>query len=192
MSTRNSALEALDDAILDAASETVLSLGVRRTQVSEIARRAGVSRPTVYRRWADSDAIVASLLTREILGAVDAVPSTGDDRAALVRRVVGVAVRLREHPLFGALVDHEPDVLMTYVLQRLGTSQRTVLTGLRTAIATAQAGGTVRPGNPDQLATTVLLIAQSMIQSHRMVTDVLPPRVWRRELAHAVDGYLAP
>jgi AcrR family transcriptional regulator len=37
----------VDTAILDAAAECVLAFGVRRTSLSDVARRAGVSRPTV-------------------------------------------------------------------------------------------------------------------------------------------------
>ena len=39
--------QSLDDKILDAAAELATVLG-KRIQMSEIARRAGVSRPTVY------------------------------------------------------------------------------------------------------------------------------------------------
>ena len=38
----------------------------------------------------------------------------------------------------------------------------------------------------------VLLIAQSTVQSHRLVAQVLPDQAWRRELATALNGYLAP
>ncbi len=44
----------VDDQILDAARSCVLDFGLRRTTLAEVARRAGVSRPTVYRRWPDT------------------------------------------------------------------------------------------------------------------------------------------
>src|ERR1700722_18332662 len=55
-----------ETAILDAAAACVLAFGVRRTSLSDVARRAGVSRPTVYRRWPDLRALVADLMTREL------------------------------------------------------------------------------------------------------------------------------
>ncbi|MFJ5548160.1 TetR/AcrR family transcriptional regulator [Streptomyces sp. NPDC093225] len=180
----------IDDKILDAAAELVTVLG-KRVQLAEIARRAGVSRPTVYRRWPDVRAVIGSLLTREIMRTVERTPRTGEDRAGLVEWIVDVAVQLRDHPVLGGLL-RDGDLLAEYVVQRLGTSQRTLLTLLREAVEAGQRGGTVRPGEPVQLAAMVLLITQSTVQSHRMVADLLPETAWRSELALALNGYLRP
>lgn len=182
-----------DDAILDAAAELIVHLGVRRTQLAEIARRAGVSRPTVYRRWPDVKAVIGALLTREILATLDGVALDVRDRETVVERVVEVAVRLRDHPVLGALLHSaDSDLLLEYVVERLGTSQRGLLEALRTGIEQGQAHGSIRAGEPVELAAMVLLIAQSTVQSHRMVASLLPEAAWRRELARALNGYLAP
>ncbi|MGW4891666.1 TetR/AcrR family transcriptional regulator [Kitasatospora sp. NPDC004240] len=183
-----------DDAILDAAAELIVQLGVRRTQLAEIARRAGVSRPTVYRRWPDVRAVIGALLTREIRATRAEVPLRGEDREAFVEGVVEVAVRLRDHPVLGALL-HSADsdtLFFEYVVERLGTSQRGLLDELRAGIEQGQRHGSVRAGEPTELAAMVLLIAQSTVQSHRMVAPLLPEAAWRRELARALNGYLAP
>jgi AcrR family transcriptional regulator len=181
-----------DDAILDAAADLVVHLGVHRTQLAEIARRAGVSRPTVYRRWPDVRAVIGALLTREIRATQQQVALTGEDREAFVTAVVEVAVRLRDHPVLGALLHSDSDTLMEYVVERLGTSQQGLLDALRAAIVQGQRHGSIRAGEPTELAAMVLLIAQSTVQSHRMVAHLLPEQAWRRELASALNGYLAP
>ncbi len=61
--------------ILAAAASCVHAYGVDRVTLAEIARRAGVSRPTIYRRWPD---------TRSILG----VPAHRTDHARPRRRAV--------------------------------------------------------------------------------------------------------
>ncbi|WP_405009355.1 TetR/AcrR family transcriptional regulator [Kitasatospora sp. NBC_01539] len=179
-----------DDAILDAAAHLVVHLGPQRTQLAEIARRAGVSRPTVYRRWPDVRAVIGALLTREIRRTQEQVTLDGDDREAFVEGVVEVAVRLRDNPVLGALL--HSDTLVEYVVERLGTSQRGLLDAIGAAVVQGQRHGSVRAGEPTELAAMVLLIAQSTVQSHRMVAHLLPEQAWRRELARALNGYLAP
>ena len=182
-----------DDAILDAAADLIVHLGVRRTQLAEIARRAGVSRPTDYRRWPDVQAVIGALLTREILSTLEGTSLEVHDRETFVDRVVEVAVRLRDHPVLGALLhSDDSDLLLRYVVERLGASQRGLLEALRTGIEQGQAVGSIRAGEPTELAAMVLLITQSTVQSHRMVASLLPEAAWRRELARALNGYLAP
>ena len=41
---------------LDAARACILDVGWRRTTLTEVARRAGVSRMTIYRAWPDMPA----------------------------------------------------------------------------------------------------------------------------------------
>src|SRR3954465_14516435 len=54
-----------DDAYLDAARDAILAVGWSRTTLTDIARRAGVSRMTLYRRWPDTQTLLADLMTRE-------------------------------------------------------------------------------------------------------------------------------
>ena len=76
------------DRLLDAARECVLAVGVRRTTVTDVARRAGVSRMTLYRRFPDLEAVLAALMTREFgrLVAEAAERAAGRDRARARRR----------------------------------------------------------------------------------------------------------
>ncbi|TSE00007.1 TetR/AcrR family transcriptional regulator [Skermania sp. ID1734] len=183
----------MDDAILDAARSCIEDFGVRRTTLVEVARRAGVSRPTVYRRWPDTNALIGDLLTREMRRLVT-IPQVGSEitRADIVAAVVEAASSLRTHPMFDKIFRTDADLLLTYVVERLGRSQLALIDLLSAGIAAAQEGGSVRPGDPRQLATMVLLISQSTVQSARMVADTLPPPDLAAELAHAIDGYLAP
>src|SRR3954469_13195582 len=55
----------VDDGYLDAARSAILAVGWSRTTLTDIARRAGVSRMTLYRRWPDTQTLLADLMTRE-------------------------------------------------------------------------------------------------------------------------------
>src|SRR3712207_8662087 len=53
---------------LDAARACILDVGWKRTTLTEVARRAGVSRMTIYRTWADrSEEHTSELQSRQYL-----------------------------------------------------------------------------------------------------------------------------
>jgi AcrR family transcriptional regulator len=194
MSSRNATLEVepdIDDRILDAAARLLQLTGTRRPPIAELARQAGVSRPTVYRRYADSEAVIRALWEREIGRLLADTPRRGDDRASLVAQVVDLADRISTNETLSQTFTADQPLIARYIVDRLGGGQRALLHVLRDAIAAGQSDGSVRAGAPVELAAMTLLIAQSAIQSRRMIAEFLPTAAWRRELARAIDGYLA-
>jgi AcrR family transcriptional regulator len=187
LSIRNAADNA--DRILSAAASCVVDFGVDRVTLAEIARRAGVSRPTVYRRWPDARSILADLLTSHIAEAVRTVPTGGAGRKALVTRVVAVAERLRRDDLVMAVLRSE--LAIVYITERLGTSQHMLIDALAAELRVAQEDGSVRPGDPRRLAAMMLLITQSTIQSAQMVGPILDEDALAAELTHCLNGYLS-
>jgi len=179
----------VQDRILAAAASCVVDFGVERVTLAEIARRAGVSRPTVYRRWPDTRSVLATLLTSHITEALAEVPVRGSGRAALVDRVVAVAERLRADELVMAVLRSE--LALVYIAQRLGRSQQMLIEALAKGLRAAQYDGSVRAGDPQQMAAMVLLITQSTIQSAQIVRPILDTDALATELAHALNGYLA-
>jgi AcrR family transcriptional regulator len=190
-STSNGESTDIGDRILDAAASCVTAYGVERVTLAEIARRAGVSRPTVYRRWTDTREILAALLTSRVIGVWRDVPSQGQGREALVRRIVAVADRLRRDELIMSVLLSSPELAMVYITQRLGTSQQVLIDAAASEIEAAQRDGSARAGDPRQLAAMVLLITQSTIQSAQIVRPILDADALARELAHSLNGYLS-
>ena len=186
-------LPATDLAIFAAARACVEEFGVRRTTLTEVARRAGVSRPTVYRRWPDTGALIAELLVRELRALLAAtMPATGTGRERLVGGIVTGAAAVRSNALFGKIFRTDTDLMLTYVFGRLGRNQRTLVELFAAGIGEGQADGSIRDGDPVRLAAMLLLIAQSAVQSAGTVADLLPAPDLDLELARAVDGYLRP
>ena len=180
------------DRILTAAASCVRDFGVQRVTLAEIARRAGVSRPTVYRRWPDTATILAALLTDRITGAWREVPMRGTGREALVQRIAAVAGRLRRDELIRTVLRSAPELAMVYISDRLGTSQQILIDVLTEEIRKAQANNSIRRSDPRQLAAMVLLITQSAIQSGQIVEPILNFDALGVELAHTLNGYLRP
>ncbi|MEV6615002.1 TetR/AcrR family transcriptional regulator [Streptomyces sp. NPDC051051] len=163
------------DAVLDAVRDCVLAVGVRRTTLTDVARRAGVSRMTLYRRWPDVRSLVGDLMTREWVGvATGAMPERRPDtdaRTLLVDGLVAGVTAFRAHPLFRKIVDVDPELLLPYVLDRRGASQEALLELLSAGVREGHADGSVRPGHPGRQARSLLLVVQSFTLSLRTMTD---------------------
>ncbi|GAA1402817.1 TetR/AcrR family transcriptional regulator [Catellatospora coxensis] len=187
----------VEDLVLDAARDCVLAYGVRRTTVTDVARRAGVSRMSVYRRWPDVQSLVADLMSREwhrviVDAARQAAAADGPLRARLVTQSVTAAATLRVHPLLRKILEVDPEILLPYMLDRRGAGQEEMLGFLVEMIAAGQAEGSVRGGDPARLARAVLLTAQSFVLSVATVTDGHTPSDLDDELTLLLDRYLSP
>src|SRR5690242_18718387 len=84
-----------ETAILDAALAEVLAHGIRRTTASDIARRCGIARQTLYRYWPDAQSVFAALVTRELVAALPSERSPAQDLGQLVGELVETADRIR-------------------------------------------------------------------------------------------------
>lgn len=163
-----------EDRYLDAARECILATGWKRTTLTDVARRSGVSRMTIYRTWPDMQTLLADLMTREWGGVVAEVAAAGEDAAPLERLASGVArtaAALRSNDLLRKIVDVDPELLLPYLLQRRGRSQDNILTLLARLVRAGQADGSVRAGDPVLLARSTMLAAIGFTLSAETMLD---------------------
>jgi AcrR family transcriptional regulator len=93
----------IDEALLRCAGEVMLERGYLATSISEIARRAGVGTPAIYRRWPNKAAIAIDLFV-DVLGE-EPLPDTGfmrQDLTAFMR----LRIRQWTSPWFHQVVLH--------------------------------------------------------------------------------------
>jgi AcrR family transcriptional regulator len=186
----------IEDAVLDATRDCVLAYGVRRTTVSDVARRAGVSRMSIYRRWPDVRSLVADLMSREwhrvLVDTAAAKQRRGGARRRTVAQMVAVAAALRAHPLLRKIREVDPEVLLPYLLDRRGASQDEMLAFTEEAVRAGQRDGSIRRGDARRMARAALLTAQSFVLSSALLADAYSENDLDTELTALLDRYLAP
>jgi AcrR family transcriptional regulator len=185
--------DATTDAILDATRASILDFGIRRTTLTDVARRAGVSRMTVYRRYPDVDAVLRDLMTREFRAGMEAVAAdlTGDGRARVKNHILASVAAFRSSPLMAKVIEAEPELLLPYILGRMGETQRAAIAIMSIELADGQIDGSIRAGEVRVLAQSLLLIAQSFVLSSGIAEDV-PEAALGEELGRIVDCVLTP
>jgi AcrR family transcriptional regulator len=102
--------------ILDAAAAAAAVHGVSRLSMSDVARTAGLSRPTIYRYFPSRDDLLAAALLAETQAVVSQVVAelaeVTDPRDAIERGILATLRLTRDHPLLDRIVRTEPEVLV--------------------------------------------------------------------------------
>jgi AcrR family transcriptional regulator len=185
----------LPDEVATAVRDSVLAVGVRRTTLTDVARRAGVSRMTLYRLVPDVETLLLAVMTRDfgsMLSEIEAsVSRRRTARARLVALTVETARRLPEEPLFRRVLDVDPELVLPYLTVRLGATQRLALARVRCAIVAGHADKSIRRGDPEVMATAVLMAALPWITSARLFDEVGQASALG-ELERGLDGWLRP
>ncbi|MEU8718654.1 TetR/AcrR family transcriptional regulator [Streptomyces sp. NPDC048663] len=109
------------DAIIEAALAEVAKTGYARTSMDAVARRAGVGKATLYRRWPSKQTMLAELIRDKVTEALPPMPAT----SALSTDLRELLVTLRDqlsHPLVtrigtGLLAEATHDATLDDLLQ---------------------------------------------------------------------------
>lgn len=183
------------DPVLAAVRESVLAVGVRRTTLTDVARRAGVSRMTLYRRAPDVKALILELLAVE-LGAVIAHEEqraqelhTGRER--LVATAVAVVDRLPREPLLRRVLEVDPELLLPYLVHRQGSTQKLAVAEIKRMLDAAVADGSVRDCDTAVVAAVLVHVITPFIVGRA----ALPRRAGTgaaKELSVLLDRWLTP
>ena len=115
---------AADRSILQAGLELFLEHGVEGTSMEQIARKAGVGKPTIYRRWSNKEDLIAAametLVAEEAGGPAAESVASGSPYAVIEAAIEGAAAtavtpqyRALVARVFGSAVSH-PQLMATY------------------------------------------------------------------------------
>lgn len=106
----------LDTRILDAALAEFETYGLRRVSVEDVAKRAGVARTTIYRRFSNKEQLLQAVILRECHRFLTAIAEATEDLGSAEEAVVeGFVVGLRSartHPLMTRVLESEPEAFL--------------------------------------------------------------------------------
>jgi AcrR family transcriptional regulator len=150
--------------ILDAALEEFGSYGLRRTNVDNVARRAGLARATVYRRFGSKKDLMQAVALREARRAMVVMVRAAESRPTIEDRLVegfvtGIGLA-RGNPLLARLISSEPELILPY----LTTDSRFVLAFARDFLAEQfrRSPGPPAVASPDAAAEIMVRLAMSV------------------------------
>src|SRR3954466_2864069 len=140
------------DPLLAAARDCVRDVALKRTTLADVARRAGVSRMTVYRQYGDLQTIVNKLLECELLALIEQGRADVADLPTARERLVEAGVRTVEglvhHPLYRRVLDLDPELLLPLIVDRFGSTQKASIDLLAAQVEEGQRDGSVRAVDP--------------------------------------------
>jgi AcrR family transcriptional regulator len=166
-----------EERVFEAGRELVLAVGPTRATLSDVARRSGVSRASIYRRWPDLHAVLGELFQREYLSmameavaadarSIEGVLNPPTKRTRMVSALSTFASTIRNNDLLRAVVRFDPAYVATTLF--VAPSGLLELSNLLTALLVEHGDdGTIRTDDASTLASavTVVLIGYVMCGS---------------------------
>ncbi|MBJ8345485.1 TetR/AcrR family transcriptional regulator [Antrihabitans sp. YC2-6] len=148
--------------LLDAAYDQFCRMGIQRSSMEDVARRADLSRITVYRRFATKDLLVEQVVLREFRRYFDEfLVDISHARTTADRVVLGFVSSLRAirgNPLIGGLLAAEPNLLAGSMIGDDGRMLATVRQFLAVQLRREQSAGNV------SVDLDVDLVAEMMVR----------------------------
>ncbi|MGE5697292.1 MAG: TetR/AcrR family transcriptional regulator [Candidatus Sericytochromatia bacterium] len=129
------ASEPATTAILDAAVVEFERHGFRRVALDDVARRAGVSRMTIYRRFANRDELVTAVIDRENATLFTEIASelkqAGPQSNYYVEAFTSAIIQLRRHRVLNRMITDEPALTLQLAHQHYPAAVQRMSDALR-------------------------------------------------------------
>jgi AcrR family transcriptional regulator len=159
--------DAVSERILDAALALAAASGISNLTMEQVARRAGLSRMTVYRRFGDRERLLQQLAVRECRRCLAELDASSAPDAPIEEQIAeGLVTSLRlarEHPLLGRLARVEPGAALQTLTADHGALLSLARQGLSTRLRASQRAGMLGELEVDEAAELLVRIAVSFV-----------------------------
>jgi AcrR family transcriptional regulator len=140
MATSDRLADSTLEAILDAAVVEFEQHGFRRVALDDVARRAGVSRTTIYRRFANKDELVAAVIEREnvrLFADIAAeLKQAGPQSNYYVEAFTLSILKFRRHRVLDRMITDEPGLVIELAGRHYGAALERMAEALRVIFPT--------------------------------------------------------
>lgn len=130
--------------------------------LDDVARRAGVSRTTIYRRFAGRDELIAAVMDREndelFAEIAEHITALGPQSNIYVEAFTVAIVKFRDHRVLNRLITDEPALALELAHQHYGAALTRVTAALQRVFPTGFAAK-VGPRTVNELADAILRYA---------------------------------
>lgn len=163
--------------VLDAAYDVFARLGIQRATMDDVARRAGLSRITLYRRVSTKDALVEQVLLREFQRYVaDFLRDVGQAPTVADRVVAGFVSAVRAvagNPLVAGLLRADPEVAGSVIIGPGGRNHEVVRRFVAGQLRREQQAGHVADGIDIELVAELMVrVSTSFLLTPSELVDV--------------------
>ncbi|MDT5104557.1 MAG: hypothetical protein QOI25_2070 [Mycobacterium sp.] len=154
-------------AILDAALRVLVDFGVKRATVELVAKYAGVSHMTVYRRWPAKNELLLTAVMTEFRRLFTDVYEEARQLDSFDDKVVcgftGILWRIRSHPLMARELATEPEVVLPFLTTAAGPAMDMAIAfGAENMRRAAKTDGLTMT-DPVALAEVLVRLAHSLL-----------------------------
>lgn len=177
------------ETILDAALVELERHGFRKLALDDVARRAGVSRTTIYRRFANRDELVGAVIERENVALFADIAAelkdAGPQSNYYVEAFTLSIMRFRRHRVLNQMIVDDPALSQELLHRHYGAAVERMAAALRVIFP---AGFAERIGTPavNDLADTILRYAAMVL----LLPSVQPLQTEDEVRAFAIRHFL--
>lgn len=161
--------------ILDSARSLYIEFGLRRTTMEDVAKRAGMGRATLYRRFSEKDqlfkAVILRDLQRDLILIEKEIEKVNSALDGLLEAFIKAALLMNRNELVKRLLTTEPDHVLPYLTTDFSTILSFVRTYLTLQIRRGQKMGHIREVEAEPLAEMLLRLMQSFMLTPKGVID---------------------
>ena len=154
------------ESILDAAVVEFERHGFRRVALDDVARRAGVSRTTIYRRFANRDELVGAVIEREntaLFAEIAAeLKQAGPQANYYVEAFTHSILKFRRHRVLDRMITDDPGFVLQLAHRHWAAAIERMADALRVIFPDGFADR-IGPRAVDELADTILRYAAMVL-----------------------------